>query len=53
MTEQQKPAGHRVIINGKPASGTTSMGFKGPGGRPANAPPKRNPYYGGQQQQIE
>jgi hypothetical protein len=53
MGDQQKPVGHRAIVNGKPASGKTSMGFKCPGGRPANQPPKGNLYYGGQQQQTE
>jgi hypothetical protein len=40
MADQQKPpTGHRVIRDGKPKQGLTSMGFKGPGGRPADQPP--------------
>jgi hypothetical protein len=43
-----------VVIDGTPASGKTSMGFKGPGGRPANQPFKSSPHcYGGQQQHTE
>jgi hypothetical protein len=53
----QKPtvgkAAHKVIIDGTPASGVTKMGHKGPGGRPANQPPKASTYFGAQQQQIE
>jgi hypothetical protein len=33
-------AGRVVVVDGTPAAGTTKMGFKGPGGRPANQPPK-------------
>ena len=29
---------HKVIVNGHPPAGTTKMGFKGPGGRPADRP---------------
>jgi len=54
MVSAKKPAvgkaAHKVIIGGTPASGVTKMGHKGPGGRPANQPPKGNGYYGSQQQ---
>jgi hypothetical protein len=41
MSDQQKPAGHRVIQNGHPPRGTTKMAYLGPGGRPGNQPPKK------------
>ncbi len=40
-----KRPGHRVIVDGTPASGTTKMGYLGEkGGRPGNAPPQKKLY---------
>jgi len=39
-------AAHKVVVDGTPKAGKTSMGFLGPGGRPADQPFKSSPGAG-------